>query len=53
MATRKELERQIPTLGENSRVVGIEETGGILGEDFYVRIASGSPAWDVDWSEDL
>ena len=28
LATRKELERQIPTLGENSRVVGIEETGG-------------------------
>ena len=53
LATRKELERQIPMLGEDPRVVGIEETSPIRSEDFYLRIESGSAAFDADWSEDL
>jgi hypothetical protein len=53
LATRAELERQISLLGEDPVVVGIEETSGIHGEDFYLRIESGSSAWDTDWAEDL
>jgi len=54
LATHREVTRQIPMLGEDARVVGIEMTGGIRGEDFYLRIESGSAgAWDMDWSEDL
>jgi hypothetical protein len=53
LATRKELKRQIPMLGEDPRVVGIEETSPINSEDFYLRIESGSAAFDADWSEDL
>lgn len=51
LATRRELEQQIPMLGESPRVVGIEETRGATGEDFYLRIESGQ--YGVDWSEDL
>jgi hypothetical protein len=53
LATRKELERQIPMLGEDPRVVGIEETSPVGGEDFFLHIESGSAAFDADWSEDL
>jgi hypothetical protein len=53
LATRRELERQIPMLGDNPRVVGIEETGGSRDEELYLRIESGTIAWDADWSEDL
>lgn len=53
LATRKELDRQIPMLGDDPRVVGIEETSPIRSEDFYLRIESGSAAFDADWSEDL
>jgi hypothetical protein len=53
LATRAELERQIPGLGEGPRVVGIEETGRIRGEDFFLRIQSGDSASDSDWAEDL
>jgi hypothetical protein len=53
MATRAELERQIPGLGEDPRVVGVEETGPFNGEYFYLRIESGTAAWDAGWSEDL
>jgi hypothetical protein len=52
LATRNELERQIPMLGDDPRVVGIEETGPTPG-DFYLRVESGSADWDTDWSEDL
>ena len=53
IATRAELERQIPALGESPRVVGIEETGRIRGEDFFLRIQSGDSSQDADWAEDL
>jgi hypothetical protein len=53
LATRMELKRQIPMLGEDPRVVGIEETSPINSGDFYLRIESGSTAFDADWSEDL
>ncbi len=53
LATRRELDRQIPMLDEDPRVAGIEMTGGILSENFYLRIESGSTAWDMNWAEDL
>lgn len=53
LATRADLERQIPELGEDPRVVGVEETGPIHGGDVFLRIESGSAAWDMNWSEDL
>lgn len=51
IATRKELERQIPLLGEDPTVAGIESCGPE--SDTYLRIWSGSAGWDSDWSEDL
>jgi hypothetical protein len=53
LATRAELDRQIPMLGARPRVVGIEETGRVRGEDFFLRIQSGDTASDSDWAEDL
>jgi hypothetical protein len=57
MATRKELERQIPDLGEDPRVAGLQRTGpccgGVAGRDSYLRILSGSSSWDDFWCEDL
>jgi hypothetical protein len=54
LATRKELERQIPALGDDPRVVGIEGTAPRSGrDDWYLRIESGSSDLDTDWSEDL
>jgi hypothetical protein len=52
-----DLQRQIPKLGEDPRVVGIENTSYEPGEDgrayLYLRVWSNSAADDVDWSEDL
>jgi hypothetical protein len=54
---RADLQRQIPKLGEDPRVVGIESTSYEPGEDgksyLYLRVWSNSAADDVDWSEDL
>jgi len=57
LAGRADLLRQIPELGENPRVVGIEQTDyepekGVKAY-FYLRIWSNSSASDDDWSEDL
>jgi hypothetical protein len=53
--TRAELERQIPDLGEEPRVVGIEDANPGIGEgkNIYLRICSNSSSWDDDWSEDI
>lgn len=53
LATRRELDRQIPSLGEHPRVVGIEQTGPDPSKDFYLLIDSGDESWDDDWAEDL
>ncbi len=53
LATRRELERQIPSLGEHPRVVGIEQTGPDSGKDLYLLIDSGDESWDDDWDEGL
>ena len=57
LAGREDLMRQIPELGEDPRVAGIEDTdfqpakGGKA--YFYLRIWSNDAAGDMDWSEDL
>lgn len=57
LAGRADLLRQIPELGEEPRVVGIEETdfepekGGKA--FFYLRIWSNVASSEDDWSEDL
>ena len=57
LAGRQDLVRQIPDLGEEPRVVGIEGTdfqpvsGGKA--YFYLRIWSNSASSDDNWSEDL
>lgn len=53
LATRRELERQIPSLGEHPHVVGIEQTGPDPSKDLYLLIVSGDESWDDDWAEDL
>jgi len=57
LARRADLRRQIPKLGENPRVVGIERTDyepAKGGKTFvYLRIWSNSAADDDSWSEDL
>jgi hypothetical protein len=57
LATLKELHRQIPELGDDPRVVGIEHTGFSppdgAGGYYYLRVWSSTAAIDVDWSEDL
>jgi hypothetical protein len=52
---RADLERQIPDLGEEPRVVGIEDTNPGIGEgrSIYLRICSNSSSWDDYWSEDI
>jgi len=57
LAGRADLLRQIPELGEDPRVIGIEETdyepekGGKA--FFYLRIWSNTASSEDDWSEDL
>jgi hypothetical protein len=57
IAGHADLLAQIPNLGEEPRVVGIETTDfePEAGKKafFYLRIWSNSAAGDVDWSEDL
>ena len=57
LADGPELMRQIPKLGEEPRVVGIEMTDyepSAAGRSFvYLRVWSNSAADDADWSEDL
>lgn len=57
LAGRADLLRQIPNLGEEARVVGIEETDykPPTGQKayFYLRIWSNSAASDDNWAEDL
>lgn len=57
LAGRSDLRRQIPNLGEDPRVVGIEDTDFEPGKDgkayLYLRIWSNSAGSDEDWSEDL
>jgi hypothetical protein len=57
LAGRSDLLRQIPNLGEDPRVVGIERTDYEPrpgGKAFvYLRVWSNSAAGDADWSEDL
>ena len=57
LAGRSDLIRQIPSLGEEPRIVGIERTDyepGKGGKAFvYLRVCSNSAADDEDWSEDL
>lgn len=57
LAGRQDLMRQIPKLGEDPRVAGIEKTDyepakGDKGY-LYLRIWSNDAAGDMDWSEDL
>jgi hypothetical protein len=51
LATRQELERQIPVLEDDPRVVGIEQTG--WQQDTFLRIESGDATSDSNWAEDL
>jgi len=51
LATREELERQIPVLHDDPRVVGIEVTS--WQQDKFLRITSGDAAGDSNWAEDL
>jgi hypothetical protein len=57
LASPQDLNRQIPDLGKDPRVAGIERTDyepGPGGKAFlFLRIWSGSAADDADWSEDL
>lgn len=56
LASRSELMRQIPDLGDEPCVVGIEDTGNWgqgAGEFVYLRLWSNTSAWDSDWREDL
>jgi hypothetical protein len=57
LANRRDLLRQIPNLGNEPRVVGIESTGfqpiGGGKTYLYLRIWSNSAAIDSDWCEDL
>ena len=53
LATHRELVRQIPSLGDDPHVVGIEQTCPDPSKNLYLRIVSGSATWDDDWSEDL
>jgi hypothetical protein len=57
LADRVDLLRQIPNLGEEPRVVGIEDTDlqpAQGGKSYvYLRIWSGSASIDSDWSEDV
>ena len=57
LAGRADLHRQIPNLGDDPRVVGIERTDyepDKSGKAFlYLRIWSNTAAGDADWSEDL
>jgi hypothetical protein len=57
LAGRSDLQRQIPKLGEDPHVAGIERTDYQPGKGgkatVYLRICSNSAADDDDWSEDL
>jgi hypothetical protein len=57
LAGRADLLRQIPDLGEDPRVAGIEETDYIPAPGAksyrYLRIWSNTAAGDMNWSEDL
>jgi hypothetical protein len=54
---RSDLHHQIPNLGEDPRVMGIESTSYKPGKAekayLYLRVWSNSAADDADWSEDL
>ncbi len=57
LADRRDLAQQIPNLGEEPRVVGIESTDfqparGVKGY-LYLRVCSNSASTDDNWSEDL